>query len=903
MHINKAFIVLIFALSGCTLAMGQPSGTDSLERSLGNIKGKPRVDVLNRLTYAYITNDSAKVSSYNSEALTLSHAIGYLQGEARAYTYRGVAEYLSGQLDAGHSNLRRGLALAVASHDDALAAYSYLQLGNCSLEEVQMDSAMIFFKRSRLILKDSADPVTLSKLYRNISALYGQRYQTDSQQFYLDRSIAIRRQLPDKNLLIEALAMKADLNLVLGNIKAAEKFTEEASRIVRDPSADQEFKNDVRRLHALLLFRKGDFDRASVLFDSARNYFMQKSLIRKYVTLLIDVSRVFTERGDYEIALDHLYNGLKVSQLHHFDAESTIIRIQIGWINHYLGDPEHAVLMADEAMQLNPQKLLKGEVADGLTLKGVALIDLKKFNASYVCLDSVLNIYKHFGSQQGVSETYMHLGYLNLQRNAYARAISDYTESIKLAERIPSDQVLAWAYWGRGQAKVLTTDLNNALPDLEHSEQYARKFGAKEVIVRNYNTRRNLLTAQGKFKEALAFSILAEQLDDSLRKTDIARRFINLEKIQEIEQRNRDIQSLQQEQLLSNNKIQLQEEKLKKQSLMIIGAFVGLLLVAALAFAYYRFYERTKVFNISITEKNARIQAQADKLQEVNGELSRLYSEVSEQKQEIQTQAEKLSDSHQSISAMNRGLEQIVAEKTLELRRINEELIKNNNELLQFSFTVSHNLRGPVARLLGLSDLVSRQALPEETRQLVSFIEITADELDHIIKDLVNILELRNDPKFSREHIVLEEEWTQTVGRLKDSLTGSEELSTDFKNLPELFTVRSLLDNILYNLLSNSIKFRSPERPLKVQVSSRVENGRAVLEVRDNGLGFNIRQHRDKVFKLYRRFHSHVGGRGMGLYLIKTQAEVLHGSVEANSEPDKGALFRIILPLNGEEHA
>jgi signal transduction histidine kinase len=115
--------------------------------------------------------------------------------------------------------------------------------------------------------------------------------------------------------------------------------------------------------------------------------------------------------------------------------------------------------------------------------------------------------------------------------------------------------------------------------------------------------------------------------------------------------------------------------------------------------------------------------------------------------------------------------------------------------------------------------------------------------------------------------------------------------------------VRSLLSNILYNMLSNSIKFQSPDRALKVVVSTRVENGRAILEMRDNGLGFNVKLHREKVFKLYRRFHTHVGGRGMGLYLIKTQAEVLHGSVEASSEPDQGALFRVILPLNGDEHA
>ena len=397
MHNLKAFLVLVVALTGYYGLLAQPAGTDSLEMLLDKSAGKERVDLLNKLTYGYITNDSAKVSAYNSEALTLSHAIGYLRGEARAYTYRGVAEYLSGQLDAGHSNLRRGLALAEAAGDETLAAYTWLQLGNCSLEEVQMDSAMIFFKRSGAILKDSSDHVTLSKLYRNISALYGQRYQTDSQQYYLDRAIAIRRLMPDKSLLIETLAMKADLNLKLGNLPEAEKLVNEATQIVRDDRIDEEFRNDVRRLHALLLFRKGDFEKASVSFDSARNYFLQKSLLRKYVTLLIDVGREFTERGDYEIALDNLYTGLKVSRLHHFDLESTILRTQIGWINHYLGDPEHAVQMADEAMQqINPKKLLKGEVANGLTLKGVALTDLKKFNAAYVCLDSVLRIYKRF---------------------------------------------------------------------------------------------------------------------------------------------------------------------------------------------------------------------------------------------------------------------------------------------------------------------------------------------------------------------------------------------------------------------------------------------------------------------------------------------------------------------------
>lgn len=903
MHLTKAFTALIVTLFACATAAGQPSGVSSLEKELRSSHGEARVDLLNQLAYEYITHDSAKVNAYNREALALSQSINYTKGEARAFTYRGVADYLSGQLADGHRNLNIGLRLATKAGDKSLRGYTYLQLGNCSLEEVQMDSAMIFFKRSREVFSDSTDPTTLSKLYRNISALYGQRYQTDSQKYYLEKSIVIRRLLPDKALLIEALAMKADLHRVLGDISTAEKYTREAAGHVRNRPEDQEYKNDVRRLRALLMFAKGNFDEATVLFDSARSYYLEKSLIRKYVTLLIDVSRVFTDRGDYEIALNNLYDGLKISQLHHFDAETTIIRIQIGWINHYLGNPAYALRMADDAMNLNPHKLLRGDLADGLTLKGVALIDLGKFNAAKICLDSVLHIYTKFTSQEGISETYRHLGFLSLQRHNYAQAIVEYSESIVRAERIPSDQVLAWSYWGRGHARFKSGDLNAALADLDRSETYAQRIGAKEVIASNFDTRRELLTAQGRYKEALAYSVLSGALNDSLRKSDIARRFINLEKIQEIEQRNRDIQNLQQDKLLAENKIQLQQETLKKQSFMLAAGLSGSLLLGALAFAYYRFYQRTKLFNISITEKNTRIQAQADKLQEVNLELSRLYKEVFDQKQEIQVQSEKLSESHQSISEMNRSLEKMVEEKTIELRRINDELIKNNHELLQFSFTVSHNLRGPVARLMGLTDLTSRQSLSDETRELVSFIETTTFELDQIIRDLVNILELRNDPGRGREQIVLEDQWMQTVGLLKDNLTGTEEFATDFRSLPELYTVRSMFDNILYNLLSNSIKFRSPDRALRVVASSRVENGRAVLEVRDNGLGFNVKLHRDKVFKLYRRFHSHVGGRGIGLYLIKTQTEVLHGSVEANSEPGQGASFRITLPLNSDETA
>ena len=169
-----------------------------------------------------------------------------------------------------------------------------------------------------------------------------------------------------------------------------------------------------------------------------------------------------------------------------------------------------------------------------------------------------------------------------------------------------------------------------------------------------------------------------------------------------------------------------------------------------------------------------------------------------------------------------------------------------------------------------------------------------------IVNDLIRILELRNEPHRYREVVNLNEEWRQTRGLFNDSLYGDEEIVTNFA-FSKIVTVRSILQDILFNLLSNAIKFRSPERTLKVMATSRNVNGNVILEIVDNGLGFDIDLHQEKLFKLYRRFHAHVGGRGLGLYLVKTQVEVLQGSVEVTSQPNQGSMFRVILPLTFDE--
>jgi len=898
---SKGVLALVFVWFIGVSVMGQSKVTDSLESRLKSSEKEEKVDLLNQLTYEFISVNNAKVLGYNNQALQLSRQLGYIKGEGVAHTYRGVYEYLSAQFPEAHKDLHRGLYLSEQAGDLVNKGYSLLQLGVCSLEEVENDSALHYFGKAYEILKDSTNPITLSKIYRNMSALYGQRFQYDKQELYLDRAIAIRRLLSDKMLLIDALALKATNKLTAGDLSSAEAILAEAESIaVKNPEHEEDI-NDIRHLKALILFQKGRFNEAVALSDSARNYYLRMSLLRKYVTLLTDLGQVLSERGEYELALNDLYDALRLSKLRGFDAEAYDIRNRIGWVNFHLGDMKQALRLANEGLNIGNKRQLKIYHADALMLKGVVMTELNDNTQARRCLDSAFQINKRLGDNRRMSEALMNLGFLEAKQQHYTKALELYQRSIQLAETSNYAFILAWSRWGTGDIYFRQGDFKNATKFLDLSEEYCRLTHSNELLIHNYNTRRDLLAAQDSYKESLRFSILATQLKDSIHRTDLARRFVNLEKMQEIEERDRNIKVLQKDKQLAIDKISLQESKLQQQFILLIGGFSCIALLGALAFGYYRFYSRIKGLNVTITDKNTRIQAQADKLQEVNAELKQLYHEVSEQNEKIKAQASKLTESNRDISDLNRTLERLVAEKTLELRTTNEELVKHNNELLQFSYTVSHNLRGPVARLLGLSDLAKAEENLLQAKKWVDLMSKTASDLDLVIKDLNKVLDLRNEPDQYLEMVDFEKEWNQSISLLDDSLSGKEEIIANFDAFPRIITVRAMLQSTFYNLLSNAVKFRSPDRNLRVVATSKTVDGKVVLEIMDNGLGFDVHLHREKMFKLYKRFHTHVEGRGIGLYLIKAQIEVLHGSIEVESQLGHGSLFRVILPLVSED--
>ena len=292
-----------------------------------------------------------------------------------------------------------------------------------------------------------------------------------------------------------------------------------------------------------------------------------------------------------------------------------------------------------------------------------------------------------------------------------------------------------------------------------------------------------------------------------------------------------------------------------------------------------------------------------------NQQLSKLYNELGRQHEEIHAQSEKLVANQQKLQEANQLIEQQkglleaenielhqhLLEKNTILEASNRELHKRLEEMQQFSYTISHNLRGPVASLLGLASLFDLEKADEDNRVLMIHAKTSAEALDMVIRDLSQVLQIREGRQVS-ERADLENLLESVLLSLKQEKEACNTEIYQSLSVKQLYGVKSYLHSILYNLLNNAFKYRHPERSCTICIRSRQVDKGVLLEVEDNGTGIDLERHGNNLFKMYKRFHENREGRGLGLYLIKTQAEILGGYVEVKSEPDVGTTFSVWLP-------
>ncbi len=263
---------------------------------------------------------------------------------------------------------------------------------------------------------------------------------------------------------------------------------------------------------------------------------------------------------------------------------------------------------------------------------------------------------------------------------------------------------------------------------------------------------------------------------------------------------------------------------------------------------------------------------------------------------ELLDDAERVSDNSNRVSRLLVVAQNITKTKQAveEKNSLIQELTAKNVDLNQFTYIISHNLRSPVANLLGLINLMEiGNYIQSEGLSYFKHFSQTVKKLDDTILDLNQILSIRRH----RDEISQVVDLNTELDRVLDSLSSDfSEIASwvqrDFA-VTQFFSVSTYIQSMVFNLVSNAIKYRHPDRLPEIQVTSGRTAEHLWIAIEDNGLGLDTTLVQDKLFRLYMRFHPHIEGKGMGLYLIKTQAEVLGGGVEFSSELGQGTRFYI----------
>jgi PAS domain S-box-containing protein len=238
--------------------------------------------------------------------------------------------------------------------------------------------------------------------------------------------------------------------------------------------------------------------------------------------------------------------------------------------------------------------------------------------------------------------------------------------------------------------------------------------------------------------------------------------------------------------------------------------------------------------------------------------------------------------------------------KEKEREQLIRELTQNNKDLKQFSYITSHNLRAPLSNLTGLLNLVEDMDIEDpELKEIISGFTKSTHLLNETINDLVKVVIIKDNPSIHKEKVLIKEIFENVFNQLS-FLIGLHKpiLKIDLEEVSILNINKSYLESIFLNLLTNAIKYRSENRQLKVNISSKVEGDNLVLTFKDNGVGIDLVRNRDKIFGLYQRFHNHPDSKGLGLYLVKSQVEAMGGTINVESTVGKGTTFTIVFKNN-----
>jgi len=238
----------------------------------------------------------------------------------------------------------------------------------------------------------------------------------------------------------------------------------------------------------------------------------------------------------------------------------------------------------------------------------------------------------------------------------------------------------------------------------------------------------------------------------------------------------------------------------------------------------------------------------------------------------------------------------IMKEAEKDLNNSLQIVTEQNKRLLNFSYIVSHNLRSHTSNIESIISLIESADSEVERKEMMDLLKSVSNSLDETMKHLNEVVNINTNINLVTKPLNL----NKYINKAKEVLLENIRLNdvTFITNIPDDATINynsAYLESIFYNLISNAIRYRDPQRKPVITINLFKEKDNDVIEISDNGIGIDLVRNGDKIYGMYKTFSTNPDARGIGLFITKNQIDAMGGTITLESEPNVGSTFKIYI--------
>lgn len=875
-----------------TGVMAQTPAVDSL-RTVLTLQRDPqkRVDIINEIAYQlYDFNDELGLF-YAEKALKEAQSINYLKGIKRAYCYVGIGHISKSDFRAAFHFYRLSDSVKVDNSEE-LTIYNYSMMGSGYRDLANFDSAEYYYNLALEHGKNYNNPATLALVYKNIGYMNVVRYRNIEA---IEALNAAQSHLSNVHNPVIQAGIWASMGRAYANLLnyqvANEYYSKYCSLVRTFPS-----------YFLLIECHLGLSDMAAHQSDYSTaliEAFEAFKLLKKYeyppqqAEVYFRIGEIYEALSQFELAAKYFYEALKITEKHNLRQRTAALYSELAWVYKELSN---YVLGLD---YVNRSQAILEQIGDqyGVSychnIRGLIYLLQKRHAEAIAELEKSRRIRETIGHLRGIAAANYNLSLVYDDMGQFERALALQKLAISIEERFSAKLNLGISYNGIGKTLLRLNRLNEAEGYLKKAGEVALQTKSKLLLKDNYFNFAEYYSARNDFKKAFEYQRKAQELSDSIYTTSSKAKLAEMQALYQIEQKEQQIKTMDQEKLLRENQLALQQSQINTQRVIIASAILGLILISALTWNIYKSKKEIQVAHREIKEQHEEVQTQAEELTEANLELSKLNKELAEQQEEIQSQSEELIEANQTIVEINKNLEDEVNKRTSELKQAYKELDT-------FFYRSSHDFRRPLTTFLGLYEVAKIAVKDPAALELFEKVRETAVSLDKMLVKLQSISDVGTQELYYKE-VMIKEIFEAVCDTYREELIKKHFLIDSRVNLTAPFiSYPALIKVIIENLVENSLQFASPVNP-KISLNVVEENEQVVLEITDNGHGISEEYH-DRIFDMYFRASHYSKGNGLGLYIVKKAVEKLEGTIQFTSKVDAGTTFRVSLPRNRKIH-